>query len=46
MVKVFFTCLNSGVRAVLVIKLHLFTFLVPYCDVSYDFRVKTTFDSS
>jgi len=25
--------------------LHVFTFLVPRCDIRYDFRVKTMFDS-
>jgi hypothetical protein len=39
-----FTCL-SGVRDVHVAKLHVFTFLVPCCDVCYDLRVKTMFDS-
>ena len=36
----FFNCL-SGVRVV-----HVFTCLVTYCDVRYDFRLKTIFDSS
>jgi hypothetical protein len=35
------TCL-SGMRAAHV-KLHVFTFLVPWCDVQYDFNVKTMF---
>jgi hypothetical protein len=30
-----------GVCVVQVVKLHVFTFLVPCCDVCYDFRVKT-----
>ena len=30
----------SGVRVVHVIKLHVFTFLVPDCDVHYDICVK------
>jgi hypothetical protein len=38
----FFNC-PSGVRIVHVVKLHVFTFLVPVCDV-YD--LKTMFDSS
>ena len=40
----FFTCL-SEVRVVHAVKLHMFTFSVPFCDVHYDFRVKM-FDSS
>jgi len=28
-----------------VVKIYFFTFLVPCCDVRYDFRVKTMFDS-
>lgn len=39
------TCL-SEVRGYHVVKLHVFTCLVPYCDVHYDLRVKTKFDSS
>ena len=35
-----------GVCVFQVVKLHVFTFLVPCCDVCYDFRVKTMFDSS
>jgi len=29
-----------------VVKLYVFMFLVPCCDVHYDLRVKTKFDSS
>jgi hypothetical protein len=36
----------SRVRVVRVFKLHVFTFLGPCCDVHYDFRIKTMFDSS
>ena len=47
----FFLCIClSGVCVVHVVKLHVFTFLVPCCDVRYyfryDFRVNTMFDSS
>jgi len=41
----FVTCLG-GVCVVRVVKLHVITFLVPCCDVRYDFRVKTMFYSS
>ena len=40
-----FTCL-SGTRVVHVVKLHVFTFSIPCCDVRYDFHVKALFDSS
>ena len=40
-----FICL-SGVSVVHVVKLHVFTFVVPCFDVRYDFRVKMMFDSS
>jgi hypothetical protein len=33
----------SEVRVVQVTKLHVFTFLVPFCDFRHDFLVKTTF---
>ena len=33
----------SEVRVVQVTKLHVFTFLVPFCDFCHDFLVKTTF---
>jgi len=29
-----------------VVKLHVFAFLFPYCDIHYDFRVKTMFSLS
>ena len=38
------TCI-SGVSVVHVAKLDVFTFLVPCCDVRYDFCVKTMFGS-
>ena len=41
----FFTCF-SGDRDVHAFKLYVITFLVPYCDVRYDFHVKKMFDSS
>ena len=40
------TVLLCGVRVVHVVKLHVFTFLIPCCEVRYDFRVKMMFDSS
>ena len=41
-----FTC-SRGVRNVLCVKLHVFAFSFPCCDVGYDFRVrvKTIFSS-
>jgi hypothetical protein len=39
------TC-PRGVRGVHFVKLHVFTFGVPYCYVRYGFRVKTMFGSS
>ena len=39
-----FTCL-SDIRVVHVVKLYVFTFLIPCCDVCYDFRAKTMFRS-
>jgi hypothetical protein len=41
----FSTCLG-GVRIVDVVKLHMFTFVGPCCDLCYAFRVKMMFDSS
>ena len=38
------TCL-SGFRFIYVVTLHVFTFLVPWCDVRYDIRVKAMFGS-
>ena len=40
-----FTCLN-GLRVVNVVKLHVFTILVPCCDVRYDFCVTMIIASS
>jgi len=36
----------SGVRVVHVVQLHVFMYLVPCCDVRYDFRVNVMFGSS
>ena len=41
----FFTFL-IGIRVIPVIILHVFTFLVLYCDARYNFRFKTMFGSS
>lgn len=35
-----------GVRVVHVVKLHKFAFFVPYCEVRFNFRVKTMFGYS
>ena len=44
--RCFYTCLN-GVRVFHVASLFVFMFLVPCCDVNYDFSLtKTMFDSS
>ena len=40
------TVLLCGVRVVHVVKLHVFAFLIPCCEVRYDFRVKMMFDLS
>jgi hypothetical protein len=40
-----FFCVR-GFRVVRVVKLHVITFLVPCCDVRYDFCVETMLDSS
>ena len=37
--------LNSTVFILLLVEFVLFMLLVPYCDIRYDFRVKTMFDS-
>jgi len=36
----------SRIHVVRFVKLHAFTFLVPYCDVLYDFCIKTMLNSS